>query len=105
MALTRDFKDTIKARADEDPAFREALLIEAVELLLAGDVDTGKTVLRHYINATVGFPTLAEKVDKPVKSLMRMFSAEGNPRTDNLFRVICHLQEATGVHLTIGAHR
>ena len=37
MPLTRDFKETVKARADRDPAFREALLKEGVECLLAGD--------------------------------------------------------------------
>jgi hypothetical protein len=34
MALTRDFKETVKARADRDPAFREALLTKAVEHLI-----------------------------------------------------------------------
>ena len=78
MALTRDFKNTIKERAERDPV-KEALFIEAVELLLDGDVDTGKAVLRNFINATVGFEGLAEEVGKPSKSLMRMFSARGTP--------------------------
>ena len=103
MALTRDFKNTIKARAERDPAFREALFIEAVELLLNGDVDTGKAVLRNFINATVGFEGLAEEVGKPSKSLMRMFSTRGNPRADSLFSVISHLQKSTGVNLAVGA--
>jgi len=51
MALTRDFKELVKARAARDPAFREALRIEAVELLLVGELDTGNAVLRDYINA------------------------------------------------------
>ena len=55
MSLTRDFKETIRARIARDPGFREALLEEAVECLLSGDVDTGKSVLRDYINATIGF--------------------------------------------------
>ena len=55
MSLTRDFKETIQARIDRDPAFREELLREGVELLLAGDMDAGKAVLRDYINATIGF--------------------------------------------------
>ena len=53
MALTKDFKDTIQARAQRDPAFRKALLQEGVECLLAGDVDTGKAVLRDYIRRLV----------------------------------------------------
>ncbi len=46
MPLTRDFKETILERARRDAAFREALLREAVDALLSGDVETGKTVLR-----------------------------------------------------------
>ena len=49
MALTRNFKETIQARMERDPTFREELLKEGVECLLAGDVDTGKAVLRDYI--------------------------------------------------------
>jgi len=52
MVSTKDFIDTIQARAQRDPAFRKALLQEGVECLLAGDVDTGKSVLHDYINAT-----------------------------------------------------
>ena len=55
MALTRDFKDMVKARAERDPEFRAALLTEAIEQMLSGDMETGKAVLRDYINATVGF--------------------------------------------------
>ena len=41
MALTLDFKETIKDRVERDPAFREELLKEGIECLLTGDVDTG----------------------------------------------------------------
>jgi DNA-binding phage protein len=79
MPLTRSFKETVQARAQHDPAFREALLAEAIDALLAGDVDTGKAVLRDFINATVGFERLAKETRMPPKSLMRMFSRSGNP--------------------------
>ncbi len=103
MALTRKFKETVKARAQRDLDFRKALLVEAVDLLLEGDVETGKALLRNYVNATIGFEELAKEVNFPSKSLMRMLSAKGNPRADNLFSVISHLQKATGVHLAVGA--
>ena len=61
MALTRNFKDTVRARVQADPAFRSALLTEAVNAFLLGDIDTGKAVLRDYIKATVGFEELAEQ--------------------------------------------
>ena len=55
MGLTRDFKETLQARAQRDPAFREGLLKEGLECLLASIDVTGKQALRDYINATIGF--------------------------------------------------
>jgi DNA-binding phage protein len=103
MPLTREFKETIKARAAMDAAFRAALLSEVLDLFLAGDVLTGKSVLRDYVNATIGFAGLAEATGVPAKSLMRMVSAAGNPRADNLFAIIGALQKATGVQLSVSA--
>jgi DNA-binding phage protein len=103
MALTRSFKETVKARAESDVAFREALLTEAIEQLLSGDVETGKAILRDYINATVGFEKLAKDTGTPPKSLMRMFSSTGNPRASNLFVVISQLQQVAGIHLAVAA--
>jgi hypothetical protein len=54
MALTRDFKDTIKKRIEVDPDFAKALFHEAIDLLLDGDSPTAKLILRDLINATVG---------------------------------------------------
>jgi DNA-binding phage protein len=105
MALTRDFKETVKARAERDAAFREALLTDAVELLIAGEVEVGKAVLRDYINATVGFEKLAKATGTPSKSLMRMFGPKGNPRANNLLAVIGKLQRVSGVRLAVGSSR
>ncbi len=101
MALTRDFKETIQARAARDPAFRRELLREGVQCLLASEVDTGKTVLRDYINATVGFEELGALTRKSPKSLMRMFGPKGNPQARNLFEIIGYLQEREGVSLEV----
>jgi hypothetical protein len=101
MPLTRDFTETVKARADRDPAFREALLKEGIECLLAGDMDTGKAVLRDYIKATIGFQELSDLTRRPVKSLMRMFGPKGNPQARNLFEVISSLQKAERVELEV----
>lgn len=101
MALTRDFKETIQARALHDAEFKFGLLEESIGCLLSGDLDTGKLLLRDYINATIGFQKLAVLTDKSPKSLMRMVSPEGNPRADNLFSVIVALQEQDNVHLQV----
>lgn len=78
------------------------MLKEGIDTMLAGDVSTGKAILRDYINASVGFNNLAEETSIPAKSLMRMLSPKGNPRADNLFQIIHHLQIREGIHLGVG---
>ena len=58
-----------------DPAFREALLREGIEAMLACDVDTGKLILRDYIKATVGFEELGAETSTSAKSLSSACSA------------------------------
>ena len=41
MPLTKDFKETIKARAERDPEFRVGLFREAIEAMLSDDLETG----------------------------------------------------------------
>lgn len=103
LALKRHFKETVRARAQRDPAFREALLREAIETLLGGDVETGKVVLRDYINATIGFEALGEATGTSPKSLMRMFGPSGNPQAHNLFAVLRYLQEHANLRFQVRA--
>jgi DNA-binding phage protein len=98
MTLTRDFKDTVKARADRDPAFRKALVAEAVNCLVNNDLETMKILLRDYINATDGFELVAAAVKTPSKSLMRMLSPTGNPQVRTLSPVFRYAVEREGIH-------
>ena len=84
MALTRDFKKTVVARVERDPAFAKALLDEAATLFLADEPETARLILRDLVNATLGFEQLAKLTDLPSKSLHRMLSPKGNPSMDNL---------------------
>jgi len=101
MPLTKDFRQTIRARATRDAAFRKALFQEAVQALLQGNIDAGRAAMRDYINATIGFEKLSIALGRPQKSLMRMFGPSGNPTAENLFGVIGVLQAETGVHLRV----
>lgn len=103
MALTRAFKSTVLARVQRDPAFRDALLREAIESMLAGDVATGKAILRDYINATVGFEALGVATGTSPKSLMRMFGPTGNPQARNLFTILGYLQREANLRLRVEA--
>jgi DNA-binding phage protein len=101
MALTRSFKELVERHIGTDPAFAEALLLEGIEAMLSGDLETGKAILRDYIKATIGFEKLGEETGTQPKSLIRMFGPRGNPQARNLFSVLGYLQKRAGVELHV----
>lgn len=103
MANTRSFSETIKENLARDPEFRGALLSEALACIAAGDLETGKTVLREYVNATIGFLALGEALGRSPKSIMRMLSPQGNPLARNLSDIFAHLQTVENTKLTVQA--
>ncbi|MDR3725947.1 MAG: transcriptional regulator [Terracidiphilus sp.] len=123
MGLTREFKDVVQARYQSDAKFRRMMLAGAIRSLLSGEgavekgsssgraeggtgpgywqAAEGRTILRDFINATLGFPALAEKTGIHVKTLHQMFGPKGNPTAAHLFHVIACLQEEEGVRLRV----
>jgi hypothetical protein len=100
LPLTRSFRETINEQLT-DPDFRREFLREAVANMFAGDLDTAKSVLREYINGTVGFISLGESLSKSPKSLMRILSPQRNPQARNLFEMIVCLQQLHGIVLEV----
>jgi len=49
MAKTKSFKELVQGRLKTDKKFAEALLREAVDAMLSGDVDIAKTILRDLV--------------------------------------------------------
>ncbi len=48
VALTKSLEELVQRRVASDAAFAENLLREGIDAMLAGDVDTGKAILRNY---------------------------------------------------------
>lgn len=94
--MTRDFKETVRARIERDPAFREILLEEGAECLLTGDVEARKSILRDYVDATVGFQQVSGPTSRSSKRLMRMPGPHGNRQARNLSQIIGCLQKREG---------
>jgi DNA-binding phage protein len=88
MALTRDFAETVVARIERDPALAKELFDEATAMLISGEPETARLILRDLVNATVGFEQLSKLTDVPSKSLHRMLSPKGNPSMDNLAAIL-----------------
>jgi hypothetical protein len=55
MKSTRDFKIMVNKRVSNDPEFAASLLNEAISLLVNGEPQTARLILRHLVNNTVGF--------------------------------------------------
>lgn len=103
MVLSRDFKQTVVARVQREPAFATALLDEAASLFLNGEPDAARLILRDLVNATLGFERLALETERPSKSLHRMLSASGNPGMDNLAAIFDALRRTLGVEIQVRA--
>jgi len=105
MALTRDFRETVMENVRRDPKFRRGLLVEAANCLLSGEPDVAKTLLRDYINATIGFKALAQRLQKNPKGLHQMLGPNGNPSLNNLTLILSALQESEEIRLEVAAKR
>ena len=105
MPLTRNFRETVLQRAQQDAGFRVGLLREAAECIVAGEPEAGKSLLRDYINATLGFDALGMAVGKSPKSIMRMLGPKGNPTSANLSSILACLQKQEGVRLSVHTQR
>jgi DNA-binding phage protein len=91
---SKPFSETVVERIQTDPEFAQALWQEAVQLFLSGEPVTAKLLLRDLVNATVGFEELAERINKPSKSVHRMLSLSGNPTMDNLSVIFAAVKPA-----------
>jgi len=105
MPEPRSGRDTIWTRAQSDTRFRVAILTEAVNELLIGDFDTGKAMLRDYVNASITFDGLAKATRIPTKSLQRMLGPRGNPTAVSLFAIIKVLQGAERIRFSVTTKR
>lgn len=103
MPLTRSFRETVASRAQRDPAFRAALVEEALQAFVDGEVDDALALLRDCVNGTAGFEQLSAEIGVPVKSLMRMLGPNGNPTARNLGSIIRAVQRAAGVRAQVEA--
>jgi len=80
-------------------SYEEADAVEA--RLLAGDLDTGKAMLRDYVNASITFDGLAKATRMPTKSLQRMLGPRGNPTAESLFAIFKVLQKSERIRLAV----
>lgn len=101
MTLTRDYKESIRLRAERDPDFAASLMQEALNAILEGEPEVARILLRELVNSTIGFEVLAEGLEKSSKSIHRMLSPQGNPTMDNLTSILVALQKGLQTNLEV----
>ena len=99
---TVPYKDSLKAMVAQNPHMAAEMLEDAINALLAGELDEGRLLLRQYVNATIGFAELARRTGKADKNLMRALGPSGSPTAANLFQIVQTCMEAEGVQ--VAAH-
>ena len=101
--LTRAVDSTLLARLKSDADFARQLLVEAVEILFAGDVAAGThliSLLLRGIGSAEALRTTTELQAERIEALM----AGSEPGTaEELFAVITALQSVAGIHLSVHA--
>lgn len=104
MALTRECKDTIVKKVQEDPEFKYELLLHAFNEFINGDLAVTKALLRDYINARPQFDVVAKEMNKNTKSIQRMLGPKGNPTAENFTSLLKAVQKLEGIKFEARRH-
>jgi len=103
MPMGKEFSETVVERIRKDPKFAAGVLSEAAMLLMNGEPQTARILLRNLVNGTTGFKALSAAIHVPDKSLHRMLGPKGNPTLQNLTDILKALRETLGVELRVEA--
>jgi DNA-binding phage protein len=101
MPLSREFKELVVARAKEDPQFRRELIVEAINMILAGEITPGRLMLRDYINATGAMTDICKTLHKHKSAVARMLGPSGNPTLESIVPVIRACADREKVNLAV----
>jgi len=101
----RPFDKVVHARVGRERAYAEALLEEAVEAMLGGELDVARSLIRDVIKGSIGYSELSRLTGTPEKSLIRMFGPTGNPTAANMVSVSDQWQQYSGVSLQVKSVR
>jgi len=101
MPLSREFKELVVARAEEDPEFRRGLITEALNMILQGEITAGRLMLRDYINATGAMSDIARKLKKQKTAIVRMLGPNGNPTLENFVPIVKACAEREKIELSV----
>jgi hypothetical protein len=98
---TKLFSETIHEHLQKSRSFRSAYLRGTMECLVTGEIETGKILLRDYVEGTLGFVKLGKALGRSPAGLKRMLAPKGNPPLRNFFEVTTYLLKKDGAKFEI----
>lgn len=98
---TRDFFDTVRELARDEPGFRKELLNEAVRCMLIGEVEIGCETLRDVVVTNLGFDELARKTGKSLEDLEHILSDGSDPSAGDLLGIVAVVAKHEGIELDV----
>jgi DNA-binding phage protein len=105
MALSREFKELVVARAEKDPEFRRGLITEALTMILRGEITAGRLMIREYINATGSMSEICRKLNKHQSGVVRMLGPKSNPTLESFVPVVRACAEREKIELSVCENR
>ena len=97
MPLSREFKELIVAKAENDADFRKWLIIESINKILTGQITAGRIMLRDYINATGAMEDICKQLNKQKSAIYYMLGPSGNPTLESIVPVIRACADREGI--------
>ena len=101
MPLTRDYRETLLERAQDEPEFGHELLKGAVRSMLNGEPKIGRFLLHDCVYATIGFDELSQKIGKQRDDLDHMLSSDEDPSAGDLLGIIAAVSAHEGIALDV----
>lgn len=98
---TRDFRETLRERAQDEPEFGHELLKGAVRSMLNGEPRIGWLRLYNYVYAAIGFDELSQKTGLRRDDLQHMLSRDGDPRAEDLFGIVAAIAKHENIALDV----
>ena len=102
MTRSRDFfENSVYPRIRKNPGFRLALLDGCREDLLSGDLPTAKSMLTHYLTATLGFEEFAAAMGCTPDDIRRTLDPDGDAPGETVLEIIDALRKHGSAHVSV----
>lgn len=101
FTLTRPADELMQDMAREDPAYRREVIAGAAHVLLGGEPEVARLLLRDLVIGAYGYDLMAERAELPRGRVVHALRRTGPVAFETLVRLITAAQKIEGVEFDI----